>query len=164
MENIQRMIAESLKGVSDQLNDVSNKLDGRISLLAEKVSEYVKKEISSLKTSMDTFTSTISSQITVIESKLNNHDYRLSNNEDDIERISLLNQLRLVGIPFNTNENLTELFESLANFIEYPINDSANIPTLKRIPMKKDGITIGSNTIIMYFLAKHQKDNSYSLY
>lgn len=164
MENIQRILAESLKGVSEQLNDVSNKLDDKITSLAEKVSEDVKKEIHTLRTSMDTFTSTMSTQITLIESKLNNHDNRLLNNEDDIERVSLLNQLRLTGIPFNENEKLSELFITLANHIEYPINESANIPTLKRIPMRKNGIITGSNTIIMYFLAKHQKENFYSAY
>lgn len=147
MKEIQRFIAESLKGVSGQITSVQNALDNKITEMANQVSVNVKEEINTLKESMNTFASNVTNQIALIENKLTKHDTRLDNNEDDIERITLLNQVRIVGLPFNENEKLTEFFIKLSIAIGYSTENAASIPALRRIPIKKYGIITDSRTI-----------------
>lgn len=164
MEEIQKFIAESLKGVCGQIANVQNALDIKITEMANQVSGNVKEEINTLKESMDTIASNVSNQISLIEDKLTNHNTRLDNNEDDIERITLLNQLRIVGLPFNDNENLMDFFNKLSKVIGYSTENTASMPSLRRIPLRKNGMITGSNTIIVYFNAQHYKDNFYASY
>lgn len=164
MEEIQKFIADSLKGVSSQIAEVQSALDNKITEMASEVSGNVKEEINTLKDSMDSFASNVTSQISLIETKLTTHDERLDNNEDDIERITLLNQLRIVGLPFSENENLIDFFIKLSNAIGYSMESPSSIPSLRRIPSRKNGIATGTNTILVYFIAQHYKDSFYSAY
>lgn len=116
--------------------------------MASQVSGNVKEEINTLKESMDSFALNVTSQISLMETKLTKHDTRLDNNEDDIEKVILLNQLRIIGLPFNENENLNDFFMNLSKAIGYSTETQASIPSLRRIPYRKNGITTGSNTIL----------------
>lgn len=160
MEDIKKFIAEQLAGVSKQITDTKNALDQKISSL----DDDLKNDLSNIKLAMDSFSSNVTHELSSLKSEIIKHDQRINNNTDDIDRIQLLNQLRVTGVPSSENEDLKLVFDKIAIEIGYDNNDPNGIPLIRRIPLRKNGLTIGSNTIILYFVAQHFKDKFYSLY
>lgn len=99
-----------------------------------------------------------------IKEKLNTHNQRINNNEDDINRLKNMADLRVTGIPYIQNENLMETFEKIAAVLNYDTSASINKPMIERVPIK-DKITkamIPSNTIILHFATQAHKQMFYT--
>lgn len=164
MEEIEKIIKKSLLGVTNKITEAQESLDNKITQMGNTISNEFKTEIDALKSAMDSFQTDISNRVSCFETELDDHNKRLTNNEDDIDRVTLLSQLRITGYPYKDDENLNDLFTTIANEIGYSMIEPSKVPMLRRLPFTKNGITSGSNTILMYFVAQHYKDNFYSLY
>lgn len=164
MDEIKKLIMNSMETLTSKLNETQTALDDNISQMGNSISENLKGEITQLKLSMDSSSDNITQRMTSIENELKVHNNKLSRNEDDINRITLLNQLRLTGCPFIEGENLFNIIKPIADNIGYSFENPSAIPIMRRIPIRKNGTVIGSNTIIVYFTAQHFKDNFYSMY
>lgn len=96
---------------------------------------------------------------------MNSHEQRLDNNEDDINRLRYANDLRLIGIPHVQNENLVQIFQTLASIIGYDSVINAT-KIMERLPARNKitGIVTASPTILLHFTTIQHKNWFYSLY
>lgn len=90
----------------------------------------------------------------------------VTTNEDDTNRNAKLNELKINGIIYSPNQNLQDLFKSLATVVGFDTTAAVNIPQLNRSFQrnKSNGELSPSNIIIAKFVAKHIRDDFYSLY
>lgn len=151
-----------IQSISKQLTDTQGSVENKISILGTKIDT----EISTITTQFNGFAADVKSEIISIESQLKAHSDRISYTEDDVKRITMLNQLRVLGFPAVINENLRCIFDSLATDIGYVPQSDSEIPTISRIPMinKQTGAVTSSGTILFEFIANHFKTRFYSLY
>lgn len=156
------VIADSTATISTKIDVATSALDTKISDLATKVND----DVSSLRNSVDDFNNKVSAEIVNIKSHLNAQNVRVDNLEDDMQRIKLRNDLRLTGFAFKDNENLLEVFNKVANVIEFAMDDKFVPPTLER-PQFKNRLTgqlMTSDTILLHFAVTRQKEMFYTRY
>lgn len=148
---IESKIITSQNTIENKLNDLSNKVDF---------------EVQTLKTSVEEFQNNIGSNINSIYAKLNSHEQRLDNTEDDIQRLRYACDLRLTGIPHIHNENLLNIYNTLASIIGFDNSNTAITPILERLPIRNraTGLMIASPTILIHFSTIQLKNWFYSLY
>lgn len=76
------------------------------------------------------------------------------------------NDIRITGFPVKENENLSDLFTSIAKEIGFEIDQQFCTPSIERIPIKNrtTGAIIKSQTILVHFTTLKQKQTFYSYY
>lgn len=160
LANLKQFIADSNTEIKQSIVMTQKSLEGQIANL----SDALNTEVNSLKSSVNEFQEKISAEVTTIKNHIAAHTDRLTNTENDIERMKYINDLRLTG--FAQAEDLYGLFNAIAQHIGYDINNNANIPIMNRIPQRdKQTGTIGfSSTIIMHFPSTQHKKIFYSKY
>lgn len=124
-----------LTNLQSQLANSHNTLEAKIDNIGAKLDS----DINSINNKFENYASNISSNIVTIESELYSHSERIFNTEDDIKRVTLLNQLRILGFPAVINENLMGIFDGIAKKIGYVIQNQNEIPTISRIPIRSRG-------------------------
>lgn len=164
MEEFKKMIESSMANVSKQIKETQNTLNDKISSLGNDIRDDMKSQINSIQNSLSTFSSNVNNEIGSMRNELNKHSDHRSIHDDDISRITLMNQLRISGIQSTPNENLLSIFKGISNEIKYNIDDPISIPHMRRIINRKNGTMAVTNTIIMYFNGNHHKENFYGLY
>lgn len=119
--------------MSKQIQKSQEELNKNIESMSADIRTDMKGQIETLQNSLNTFSSNINSEISIMKNVMDNHDEHLNLHDDDIQRVTLLNQLILTGISPTQNENLKSIFETIAKHINYNTNDPMSIPQLRRI-------------------------------
>lgn len=130
------------------MEDKFTNLDGQFVNLAEKVNTEVKE----IKTTVSEFHNKISSKIESMNYTLQQHTYRLANNDDDMQRIQLSQDVRLVGFAVKENEDLVGIFRKLANHIGYSVGDNIGLPLIERITKKSCNWSTDANAYAAHSL------------
>lgn len=149
-------------GIEGQINTSQTAIE-------KKISEFTKEintEVAGLKSSFEDFKSQIQADINTLKGNINEHTQRLTNNEDDINRLRINADLRLIGVPFMQGENLIDMFHKIAATIGYDSALSSNMPFIKRILIRNKitGTMIESHVISIHFTSMQLKQQFYSLY
>lgn len=161
-DDIKNLIATSMAGITKLIKSSQQSLENKLTQLESNV----QTEVASLKSSVDDFKIKVNTDISDIKTSLTQHEQRISNTEDDIERLQRASDLRLVGFPYISNENLYAIFEHIANEIGYGTNPQQIPPSIERLFMKNrtTGQMIHSNTIMIRFAIPKHKQTFYSCY
>lgn len=148
---MQSLVTTSQTSIESKLNEFSSN---------------VHDEVRQIKESIDTLKSDLNNDVDSIKNHIAKHTERMDNNEDDINRLKLIADLKLIGVPFKQNENLFETFNKIAAAIGYNSSLGANMPFVKRILMrnKATGTMIESHVISLHFTSIQHKNHFYSLY
>lgn len=99
--------------ITSMKTDIENKIITSQSSIESKLNDLatnVNVEVQNIKTSINDFKSELSTEITALKGQITEHAQRLNNNDDDINRLKLIADLRIIGVQFKQNENLVELF------------------------------------------------------
>lgn len=90
----------------------------------------------------------------------------MDNTEDDINRLKLAADLRLIGFPCVQNENLFESFTKIAAIIGYDTSLHISVPMIERVPIRNrlTGLFTPSATILLHLTSVQVKQYFYSLY
>lgn len=161
-EALKVLITQSYSAIETKIDDSQKNLEVKFSDLASNVNN----EVSSLKSCVGDFEKKITDDIGGIKSQLNHHMKRIENTEDDIQRMQLNQDLRLIGFAFKEQENLLEIFNQIANEIGFVMNMGAGTPILERLNVrnKTTNQIMPSPTILIHFAVKHHKQTFYSFY
>lgn len=162
-------LIEILNSIKEMKSELEAKIDTSQSAIETKINEItstVNNEMQSLKGSFDDLKTKLSSDVESLKEQVAEHTQRLNNNEDDINRLKLSADLRLNGIPFSKDENLAQLFNTIAAEIGYDTTTNSNVPLLKRIPIRNKitGSMVESPIISLHFASPHHKQQFYSTY
>lgn len=180
MDQIMQMLSEINNKIETQSNEFKaatndlktqiatshDNLKGEMTTLVENMKTEFKEEIATLNTKIDSTTSAFNKKVDVINDTVSQLDSRMNYVEKDHERLSHLNELKLVGIPIAENENLPDIFIKLSNIIGFDASNVSSIPIMSRgITRNRATNEISlTPTIIMKFVAVHIKEAFYSLY
>lgn len=161
-EALSELIKQSYRAIETKIDDSQKNLEHKFADLASNVNS----EVASLKACVGDFEKKITNDIDGIKSQLNCHTKRIDNTEDDLQRMVLSQDLRLIGFAFNEQENLLEIFNKIANEIGFAASEGTSAPSLERIKVrnKTTNQTMPSPTILIHFAVRHQKQMFYSFY
>lgn len=140
------------------MDDITKRLD---TMLQEQRSGFT-----SVNTRLDDLQATMNTRMNTIEKACEVNTKRLDKVENHIDRISLANELRLVGIPISNEMNINELFSKIAVIIGYDTSNPTFIPTVSHIMAvnKETKQFVRTGTILIQFLATHIKNEIYNKY
>lgn len=115
---------------------------------------------------IDELSNNLNTRILQLEVANSNQNINIAKAQNDIDRLAISNELRIAKVPFNTNENLVEIFKKIATLIQFDISNPAHIPSLRRLPVKNrlNGDFTHTGTILVQFVASHIKSVFYGLY
>lgn len=161
-DEMKKLITQSYGAIESKITSSQTQLESKFDNLATNVNN----EITSLKTCVIDLEKKVINDVNEIKLQLNNHTQRIDNNEDDLQRVQLSQDLRLTGFAHKDNENLLDIFNKIANEIGFEMSAGTSAPTLERIPIKNrtTGRFMPSSTIIIHFALRHQKQMFYSHY
>lgn len=162
VDEIKNLITSSMINITQQIKSSQQLLEDKLTQLESNVNA----EVLSLRSSVDDFKSKINNDIGEVKLCLTQHEQRITNTEDDIERLQRGSDLRLIGFPSVENENLIALFERIANEIGYSTSAQQILPLIERLSMKNrtTGQLVPSGTIMIRFAMVKQKQTFYSCY
>lgn len=169
----QKMTSEDINNLRMFMTTMQSDIESKIgtSQMAiertiNELSATVNKEVQDLKTSFNGLQTKVCTEIDALNSQVKDHNQRLDNNTDDINRMKFSADLRLNGIPYDKNENLIELFHKIASTIGYNSSINQNVPLLKRMPIRNKitGTMVESSIITFHFATIQHKQQFYSLY
>lgn len=161
-EALKHLISESKSAIENKLSESQTSLETKFIDLASKFNA----EVASIKSSVGEFQEKLTHEVNVMKQQMHIHTQRLDNTEDDVQRVQLSQDLRLVGFAFKENENLNNLFLKIAAEIGFAIDTNTPMPTLERMHIRNrsTGQFMLSQTIIIHFAVRRQKQLFYSHY
>lgn len=165
-----KMSSKDIEELKSLITTSSSASEKRISDLLEKnftdLGKKFNQEVQQLKNSVDEFKTQVGDDLNNVQIQLKNHNQRIENTEDDIERLKFSQDLRVIGFAYKDNENLVEIYQKIALEIGFNMAQCPNTPILERIPIrnKTTGLMIPSNTILFHFASVRQKQLFYSCY
>lgn len=163
MDNIQAQLTDHSNKISQT---ISSTVQHEVNLLGEKLKSDIREQMADINTKINRIENNFTSEINTVKKSVDSCEVRMNKNEDDVNRVMKLNELKIKGVPYSVDENLDVIFASISNYIGYDLSKPNNIPNLMRIQNKKvdaNGL-IQNPTVIVKFIAKHIRDSFYSLY
>lgn len=149
-----------------QLDSHTASVQNEIKSLGEQLKSDLTGQINDVNKKIDTLQANVNGQLVTLQTIVDNCINRINISEDDVRRTAKLNELKIKGIPYATDENLSTLFKSISELVGYDLTGPNCIPELNRMQTKNKAVNelIPLPTIIVKFVAKHIRDNFYSLY
>lgn len=163
------LIGSLATSINAKIDDSRHALENKFTSLDDKftgLATQVNAEVQTIKTTVIEFQNKIANDINSMDLSLKQHANRLDNNEDDIQRVQLSQDVRLVGFAVKENEDLVQIFRKIADHIGFATGNNVGVPTIERMSTKNHatGQIMPSPTIIIHFSSLRQKQLFYSLY
>lgn len=149
-----------------QLDAHTTAVQNEIKSLGDQLKSELSGQIDDVNKKIDVLQNKMNGQLVQIQKNVDGCMDRLNFSEDDVRRNAKLNELKIKGIPYTAGENLHTLFENISQFVGYNLAGPNCMPELNRMQIKNNAVNerIPIPTIIVKFVAKHIRDNFYSLY
>lgn len=165
-ESVKQMFTKHTTQVDKAISELKNDIKTELLQQNEQLRQELKADLNALNTKVNEATGTLAKQIKSVDLAVTSCTNRLNATERDFDRIKLMNEVKIIGIPPASNENLDEVFMKLATVIGFNTSTAINIPTTKRLLIrdKVSGERTPSKILVAKFAAPHIKDTFYSLY
>lgn len=148
-DSLKSFIASEIKSHCDALSDKLTEQIAKIDTRVNQIEKHVNDEIISINEKVD---SCLQQQ---------------EQSEDDILRITKLNELKITGIGAEAENDLQLIFDSISKLIEFDSSNVLNKPSFNRIYKRgkeANAQAVPLNTVLIKFVAKHIRDEFYSKY
>lgn len=160
-------LRDELKTMGEELKiDLQNQLKEDIKVMGDGLKSELQGQIDRINTRIHVIEENINVQLNEMRGNVDKCNERSSVNDDDLIRLSKLNELRIKGIPYSNDENLNGLFGSISQQIGFDTNNPNHWPDLVRSYKRnyQTNETTPLPMIIVKFMAKHIRNRFYSLY
>lgn len=163
IDQIRLLLLEQTASITQKITD---QLTEKMTSLGQEIKESLQSQIAQTNQRMDSIETSVNKQLTVIQAEVSHCIERVSNTENELTRLSKLNELRINGITYSQGENLQLHFNSIAQLIGFDVSIPTHIPSLTRtyVRNKSTKLMQPSTTILAKFVAKHIRDEFYSAY
>lgn len=134
--------------------------------LGDELKANLDTQIDKINTRIDSIQESVNVQLNDVRADIYNCTEKLKLNDEDSRRISVPNELKLNGIAHSTNENLNEIFLSIANLIGFDTTNPLHTPSITRsfIKDRRTNEIVQFQKILLKFVAKHIRNQFYGLY
>lgn len=149
-----------------QLDSHASSVQSQIKSLGDQLKSELSSQINDVNNKIDSLQHNVSGQLISLQTNVDGCIDRINTSEDDVRRIAKLNELKIKGIPYTPDENLQTIFQSISRIVGFDMNGPNRCPELYRTQMKSSAVSepIPLPKIIVKFVAKHIRDEFYSLY
>lgn len=152
--------------LAKQTDSIKSIIAEEVKTQCEVIAKKFTDEIHKINNRVTEFESKLTKEMETLHAKVDSHTNN-AHTDDDLQRFSKLNELKMTGIGTDIETNLQQVFESIAKVINFDTTNQMNTPSLKRI-YKRSNVTgsesVPLNTVIVKFVAKHIRDDFYSKY
>lgn len=159
-------LADIASLLKEQTAAIKDDIKNEIKIIGEELKASFHYEITKLHERVDAIETNASSRLMDLKTDVDKCVNRLNNTDDNLARIGKLNELKINGIAHTNNENLHDIFCSIAKLIGYDITNPLNIPDIARMHKRNnhnnDFLPLPS--IIVKFVATHIRNTFYGLY
>lgn len=134
--------------------------------LGDEIESEFQAKIIQLNDKIDANQADVQQQINDLKSNINQCANQSTDTDDDMQRIAKWNKLKISGITYKHDEDLTEIFTAIANLVQFDLTNVNNLPTLMRI-FKQNQTTntsLPTSIVIVKFVAKHIRNDFYRMY
>lgn len=159
-----KMTTATLEDITRIMNTHTETIRSEMKSMADAINANMTTQLASINTRIDTMQSEFNEQFKVIRTDIDKCIDQLDMSDENIKRVTLLNELKLSGIAHKNDENLQEIFFSIAQLIGFDTSNPSNIPELSRTTRRANNVTTMLPLVIMRFVAKHIRNNFYGLY
>lgn len=135
-------------------------------ILSDELKASLDTQIDRINTRIDSIQENVNSQLNDVRADIYDCAEKLKLNEEDSKRISVLNELRLNGIAHSNDENLKDIFLSIAQLIGFDTTNPLHLPSISRsfIKDRRTNEVVQLPRILLKFVAKHIRNQFYGLY
>lgn len=117
----------------------------------------VNADVQAIKSTVSEFQKKIVNDIDNMNLTLQKHADRIDNSEDDIQRVQLSQDVRLIGFAVKENEDLAAIFRKIADHIGFAFGSNIVMPTIERLPAKNHAT---GQIIPLSFISTHYDKNN----
>lgn len=159
-------LAELVSLLSDQTKNIQRNFNTELKALGNEIKAGLDEQLAHMNNKIEEVKSNVQAQLDVMKTDIARIQTQPNINDDDFKRIAKLNELRINGIEHTANQNLNQIFLSIANYVKFDTNNPNNIPTVMR-PYRLNPTTKTKSPtpfLIVKFIANHIRDDFYSLY
>lgn len=152
--------------LAEQTNSLQTSILNEMKALGEEIKSELQAKITQLNDKIDTNQHNVQQQINELKSNVTQCMEQATGTDDDMQRVMKLNELKISGIAYKSDENLTIVFSEIAKIIQFNLTIVNNLPTLTRI-FKRNRTTntsTATSIVIVKFVANHIRNEFYQLY
>lgn len=154
------------KLLQEQTKIIQTSMQNDMVSLGNAIKSELQTQIKHLNDKIEANQTNVQKQIDELKSNVDQCTNKMSNSDDDLQRISKLNELKISGISHTNDQNLNAIFNDIAKLVNFDVSNMSNVPTLTRIFKHNKTSNSSSATpyVIVKFLANHIRNDFYSLY
>lgn len=162
---------DDLKELFDKQTDkiqshVQLTIKNEMKILSEELKANLDSQIDKINQRIESIQESVNVQFNEVRAEIYDCSEKLKLTEEDSKRISVLNELRLKGIAHSRDENLNEIFLSIANLIGFDTTNPLHVPSISRSFVRDARTNEIAHLphILIKFVAKHIRNQFYGLY
>lgn len=139
-------------------------MQNEIKSFSESIKAEFQSQLTKLNDKIDTNQANVQ-QINELKSNFEQGLEQTNGADDDLKRISKLNELKINGIAHASDQNLNQIFSEMAKFVQFDLSIANNVPTLTRIFKRdhKSKSNVPTPIVIVKFVANHIRNDFYSI-
>lgn len=147
-------------------NTITTAVQKEVNLLGEQLKADIRNQVANINNKIDQIQTNFNSEVATVKKSVEVCWDRINSSEADVLRFAKLNELKIKGIPYAIDENLSETFTAISQYIGYDLSIPNHLANLNRIQTRnRDTNELTQQpTIIVKFVAKFIRDAFYSLY
>lgn len=152
--------------LAEQTQSIQTSMQNEMKILGDGIKAELQSQITQIHEKIDANQANVQSQINDLKVNVEKCTEQMNGTDDDFQRISKLNELKINGIAHTNNENLNEIFNEIAKLVEFDLSTVNNVPSIMRI-YKRDhtkNISAPTSIVIVKFVANHIRSDFYSHY
>lgn len=159
-------LADIKKLLGEQTTSIQQSIENEIKRMGDDIKAEFQVKITALNEKIEANHSNVQTQINAMKMDIENIKGQPNGGDDDLQRISKLNELKITGIAHANNENLNAIFGEIAKLVNFNLNGPNNAPAVNRIHKwdHERKTKIPTPIVIVKFVANHIRDDFYRCY
>lgn len=156
----------TIEAITSLLTQQTQSLQTSMQTLCNDIKAEFQSQIIQLNDKIDANQAIVQKQITDLQSNVEKCMEQTNGTDDDLQRMSKLNELKISGIVHTNDQNLNDIFIEIAKLTQFDLSNAINVPKLSRVFKRNKTSNTSSPTsiVIAKFVANHIRNDFYSRY
>lgn len=150
----------------EQTASIQGTIRDEMRIMGDDIKAEFQTKITQLQEQVEANKMNVQTQINEMKSDIAMCMGQSNSADDDLQRISKLNELKITGIVHANNENLNVIFSEIAKLVGFELTTVNNVPTVNRVQRWNPTSKTKTPTpiVIIKFVANHIRDDFYRKY
>lgn len=152
--------------IAAQTKQLETSIRSEMKVLSDEMKLEFQAKITQLNDKIDANQMNVQQEINELKSNVSNCIEHNACNDDDMQRMLKLCELKINGIAYKSDEKLNDIFGEIAKLVQFDLTNGNNCPTLTRIYKynRTTKASMPTPIVIVKFVANHIREDFYRLY